>query len=272
MAGLNKLYLGTNTKMYKTIADTISFLTELKDLTSDLSRDRLELFVIPSFTSLDAAKKLVAGGEIKLGAQNMCWEDQGQFTGEISPLMLKEIGIDIIEIGHSERRHILGETDEDEMRKVTSAIRHGFTPLLCIGETLEQKNYGISDEILRIQLKIGLKELSREEAAKVWIAYEPVWAIGVNGIPADEGYAEEKHALIRQTLASMFGWETANGIPILYGGSVNNENAKLLIQKPNIDGLFIGRSAWDAKNFNSIIRSVIPLFDRKAKEKRYGGI
>ncbi len=269
MAGLDKLYLGTNTKMYKTIADTVSFLTELKSLTADIDRNQLELFVIPSFTALDAARKLVAGGEIKLGAQNMCWEEKGQYTGEISPLMLKEIGIDIIEIGHSERRHVLGETDEDEKLKVTSAIHHGFTPLLCIGETLEQKNYGISNEILSIQLKIGLSQLSKEQAAKVWIAYEPVWAIGVNGIPADEGYADEKHAFIKQTLTSMFGKECAEAIPVLYGGSVNNENAELLIRKPHIDGLFIGRSAWDAKNLNSIIRAVMPLFF--SKNNKTGG-
>lgn len=260
MARLNKLYLGTNTKMYKTIADTVNFLIELGSLTADIDRDQLELFVIPSYTSLDAARRLIPEGKVKLGAQNMCWEEQGQYTGEISPLMLKELGIEIIEIGHSERRHILGETDEDERKKVTAAVRHGFTPLLCIGETLEQKNYGISNEILSIQLRIGLSQLSREQASKLWVAYEPVWAIGVNGIPADEGYADEKHAFIKETLISLFGKETGEDIPVLYGGSVNNDNANLLIEKPNIDGLFIGRSAWDAKNFNSIIRSVMPLF------------
>ncbi len=267
MARLDKLYLGTNTKMYKTISDTITFLTELKSLTGDIDRNKLELFVIPSYTSLETAKRIVPGGKIKLGAQNMCWAEEGQFTGEISPLMLKEIGIDIIEIGHSERRHILGETDEDEKKKVTAAIQHGFTPLLCIGETLEQKNYGISNEILSIQLKVGLSQLNREQASGLWVAYEPVWAIGVNGIPADEGYADEKHAFIKQTLISMFGEETGNDIPVLYGGSVNNGNAELLIRKPNIDGLFIGRSAWDAKNFNSIIRSVLPLYLDKINKK-----
>ncbi len=271
MARLDRLYLGTNTKMYKTISDTVTFLTELRTLTEDIDRDKLELFVIPSFTALSAAKKTVPGGEIKLGAQNMAWADEGQFTGEISPLMLKEIGIDIIEIGHSERRHVLGETDEDEKKKTAAAVKHGFTPLLCIGETLEQKNYGISNEILSMQLKIGLSMLSKEQAKQLWIAYEPVWAIGVNGIPADEGYADEKHAVIKETLVTLFGEEVGRDIPVLYGGSVNNANAELLIQKPNIDGLFIGRSAWNADNFNRIIRSVLPLFydrkDRKGCEK-----
>lgn len=266
MARLDKIYLGTNTKMYKTISDTVSFLTELKALTADIDRERLELFVIPSFTALEAAQRTVTGNDIKLGAQNMSWAEEGQFTGEISPIMLKELGINIIEIGHSERRNVFGETDEEEKKKVMAAVNHGFTPLLCIGETLEQKNYGISDEILRMQLKIGLSMITKEQAAKLMIAYEPVWAIGVNGIPADEGYADEKHAVIKNTLISLFGDEIGRDIPVLYGGSVNNNNAELLIRKPNIDGLFIGRSAWNAINFNQIIRSVMPLFFQRRKK------
>lgn len=265
MKRLDKLYLGTNTKMYKTIADTVEFLKRLDDLTADISRDLLELFVIPSYTALDQARRTVKEEYIKLGAQNMCWEDEGQFTGEISPLMLKEIGINIIEIGHSERRHIMGETDDIEKKKVSTALRHGFTPLLCIGETLEQKNYKISDETLKIQLKIGLNEVSEQEARNIWIAYEPVWAIGVNGIPADEGYANEKHGIIKDTLVEMFGKEIASDIPVLYGGSVNPQNAEPLIKEESIDGLFIGRSAWQADNFYKIIQSVLPLFKLKRK-------
>ena len=226
----------------------------------------MELFVIPSFIALEAAKKTVSEKCIKIGAQNMNWADEGQFTGEISPMMLKEIGINIIEIGHSERRHVFGETDEEEKEKVSAAIKHGFTPLLCIGETLEQKSYGISDEILSIQLKVGLSKITREQAKMLWIAYEPVWAIGVNGIPADEGYADEKHAVIKKTLISLFGDEIGGDIPVLYGGSVNNSNAELLIKKSNIDGLFIGRSAWNAENFNRIIRTVLPLFAHIGKK------
>lgn len=265
MKRLDKIYLGTNTKMYKTIADTVDFLNSLGDLTADIDRNLLELFVIPSYTALHQARGIASEKLIKLGAQNMCWEDEGQFTGEISPLMLKEIGVDIIEIGHSERRHVMGETDEMEKRKVSTALRHGFTPLLCIGETIEQKNYNISDEILRIQLKIGLSDVTEEQAKKVWIAYEPVWAIGVNGIPADEGYANEKHGIIKDTLIEMFGKDIGSDIPVLYGGSVNPENAQALIKEEYIDGLFIGRSAWQAERFNGIIRSVLSLFSQKRK-------
>lgn len=263
MAKLDKLYIGTNTKMYKTIADTTMFLQQLGAATQSISRNEMELFVIPSYTALEAACKCASQSGISLGAQNMAWEDEGQFTGEISPLMLKEVGVQIAEIGHSERRHILGETDEQENKKVLCSLRHGLTPLLCIGETARQKELGISNEIMRIQLKTGLAGVAAPQAQNVWIAYEPVWAIGAAGVPASKEYAEEKHAMIRQTLVELFGTQTGGDIPILYGGSVNNQNAPQLIQMPHIDGLFIGRSAWDAENFAQIIQTVLPLFLKK---------
>ncbi len=260
---LKKLYLGTNTKMYKTIADTRTFLTELDRHTKDIGRENLELFVLPSFTTLQEAKKCVASGRIRLGAQNMGWEEEGQFSGEISPLMLKEVGAEIVMIGHSERRHVLGETDDMENRKVLCALLHGFTPLLCIGETRKEKETGISDEILRSQLKLGLRGVSGEKSKRLWIAYEPVWAIGVDGVPASKEYAQEKHGVIRACLTELFGKENGDRIPILYGGSVNPDNAPELIRMKNIDGLFIGRSAWEASRFDSMIRSVLPIWEKK---------
>ena len=254
---MNKVYLGTNTKMYKNIQETVSFLTELQRLTEDLDHSKFELFVIPSFTTLESAFKCIQNRSILLGAQNMGWEEEGQFSGEISPLMLKETGVEIVMIGHSERRHVLLETDGMENRKVLCALRNGLMPLLCIGETLEQKESGISDEVLRIQLKRGLSGVSAESCPRLRIAYEPVWAIGVNGKPASKEYAGEKHLVIRQTLNELFGRESAAKIPVLYGGSVNNDNAVDLISMPEIDGLFIGRSAWNAENFSKIIRSVL---------------
>ncbi len=260
---MNKmLYMGTNLKMYKTTKETVSYLTELDELTRDLGRTELTLFVIPSYTSLESARKCVPREGIKLGAQNMYWEDQGQFTGEISPLMIKETGAEIIEIGHSERRHVIGETDQQENKKVLAALRHGFTALLCIGETKEQKDLNISDEILSAQLKIGLSGVKKQEIGRIWIGYEPVWAIGVNGTPASAEYADEKHGVIKCVLSEMFGEDGAQ-IPVLYGGSVNPQNASELIVKQNIDGLFVGRSAWNAPEFNSLIRQVMPLYNRK---------
>jgi L-erythrulose 1-phosphate isomerase len=267
MNRLDKLYMGTNTKMYKTIYDTKNYLSRLDELTKSIDSDKLELFVIPSFTALDAAVQTTKGGKIRIGAQNMGWEDEGQFTGEVSPLMLKEIGIQIVMIGHSERRHILGETDQEEEKKVSKSSSHGFTTLLCIGETLEEKNYNLCDEVLRTQIKIGLHSITKEQAKLLWIAYEPVWSIGVNGIPADESYADERHRVIKDALIELLGQEVGSDIPVLYGGSVNYSNAELLIQMPNIDGLFIGRSAWDADNFSKIIHSVFPHFIKKKTNK-----
>ena len=257
MDEVKKKYLGTNLKMYKTIEETKVYLQRLKELTEDLPQELLELFVIPSYTTLEAARQVTEGSHVKLGAQNMCWEKEGQFTGEISPLMLKEVGVDIVEIGHSERRHTFRETDQEEGRKVRTALEYGFTPLLCVGETLEQRNFGISDETLSTQLKVALHGLDRKEASGVWVAYEPVWAIGINGKPASVEYVSARHQHMRHILTELFGEKTGNRIPILYGVSVNMENAAGLIRIPWVDGLFIGRSAWDAENFNKIIRSII---------------
>ncbi len=171
--------------------------------------------------------------------------------------MLKETGTEIVEIGHSERRHVFGETDDMENKKVLCALEHDLTPLLCIGETADQKRLGLSDEVLRTQLKAGLYQVAEDKAKTLMVAYEPVWAIGVNGIPASAEYVAEKHGVIRAALRELFGEETADEIPILYGGSVNNANATELIVLPNVDGLFIGRSAWEAENFNKIIRDCI---------------
>jgi triosephosphate isomerase len=256
-----KLYIGTNTKMYKTIADTALFLEKLQRNTADISRDHVCIFVIPSYTALEKARSIIKNDSILLGAQNVFWEDQGQFTGEISPLMLKEIGVDIVEIGHSERRHALHETDEEENLKVLAALRHGFFPLLCIGETEEQKNFGISDEILSMQIKMGFHNVPEKDIGHCMIAYEPAWAIGVSGKPATVEYAAEKHKVIREALHSLYG-DSGSLTPILYGGSVNNDNAAGFMQVDNIDGLFIGRSAWEADNFNMIIRKVLGVCNR----------
>lgn len=256
-----KIYFGTNLKMYKGNAEVVDYLSDLSDLTNTLQTDfDLELFVIPSYTTLkdavDVIKTKNAPLSITIGAQNMNAQDSGQFTGDISPLMLKELGVQLVMIGHSERRQVFKETDQEENEKVLSALKHGFTTLLCIGETLEQKNYNISDETLRTQLKIGLHGVERHQLDKLWIAYEPVWAIGVGGTPASAEYADEKQAVIKNCLVELFG-EAGKKIPVLYGGSVNPENANQLIVKPNIDGLFTGRSAWNAKPFHSLINDAL---------------
>lgn len=255
-----KLYFGSNLKMYKSSEDTLNYLKALSTLTSDISRDEMELFIIPSYTSLENASSHTNHNLIKLGAQNMCWEDEGQFTGEISPLMLKELDMDLVMIGHSERRHVFGESDREENLKVKASLRHGFTTLLCVGETAEEKAYGVSAEVLREQLKIGFHDIQASQIANIWVAYEPVWSIGVNGVPATADYAEKMHKEIKSCLIEIFG-ETAQMIPVLYGGSVNPGNADELIVQPSVDGLFVGRAAWNAENFNSLIRSAKKTFD-----------
>ena len=248
-----KLYFGSNLKMYKNIQDTVAYLQKLVENTKDISRDEIELFIIPSYTTLESATKNVDRDYVLLGAQNMCWEDQGQFTGEISPLMLKELGLDLVMIGHSERRHVFGETDAEENKKVKAALNHGFTTLLCIGETAEEKKYDLGPEVLRTQLKVGLSGVKKEDLGRVWVAYEPVWSIGVNGTPATADYAERMHKEIKNCLVELFG-EEGREIPALYGGSVNPGNAEELIVQPSIDGLFVGRAAWQADKFNDLIR------------------
>ena len=217
-------------------------------------------FSSSSYTTLESATKNVDRDYVLLGAQNMCWEDQGQFTGEISPLMLKELGLDLVMIGHSERRHVFGETDAEENKKVKAALNHGFTTLLCIGETAEEKDFRISAEVLRTQLKVGFHDVPVSQVDKIWVAYEPVWSIGVNGTPATADYAEEMHKVIKGCLREIFG-EEADKIPVLYGGSVNPGNANELIVQPSIDGLFTGRAAWDADKFDKLIRDAKATYE-----------
>lgn len=257
-----KLYFGSNLKMYKNVVQTTEYLNKLVECTKDISREEIELFIIPSYTSLESAAKSVDRNYVKLGAQNMNWEDEGQFTGEISPLMLKELGMDLVMIGHSERRHVFGETDSEENKKVQAALHHEFKVLLCIGETAEQKKYNISAEILRTQLKVGLHNVPVSRICDVWIAYEPVWSIGVNGTPATAEYAEKMHEEIKKCLVDIFG-EEGEKIPVLYGGSVNSQNANELIVQPSIDGLFVGRSAWQAEKFGCLIHDAKSSYELK---------
>lgn len=251
---MKKIYVGTNWKMHKTISEGIEYCRKLRTLASDLD-ERIQLFIIPPHTHLTTLRK-ETGERILLGAQNMHWENEGPFTGEISPVMLKEIGIDLIELGHSERRQYYNENDFDLNKKVLSALRHEILPLLCIGETSEQKEYGISEEALAIQLKIALKEVTPAQTKNLWIAYEPVWAIGAGGTEAEPDYVYKMHDFIRSVLVDLFGKEEGNSIPVLFGGSVNINNAVRYLQGRNVNGLFIGRSAWDLQKFTPILRDI----------------
>ncbi len=243
------LWIGTSWKMNKTLAQGLAFAQALAD--SDATRDpRIQRFVIPSFTSTRQVKSALADTSVKVGAQNMHWADSGAWTGEVSPEMLVDCALDLVELGHSERRAHFGETDETVGLKVEAAVRHGLTPLICIGETLEDRNANRAQEVLETQVRGALQNLSpAQHGAPILLAYEPVWAIGENGIPATSDYADARQSEIIAVAETVL----SRRIPCLYGGSVNPDNCQELISCPHIDGLFIGRSAWNVQGYLDIL-------------------
>jgi len=249
MAGMTQVWIGTSWKMNKTLAEGRIFAEGLK--AADAPEDRrIQRFVIPPFTLVREVKAMLAGTSVKVGAQNMHWADEGAWTGEVSPVMLRDCNLDIVELGHSERREHFGETDETVGLKTEAAVRHGLTPLICIGETLEQREGGRARQVLETQVRGALGRLAADQkSAPILLAYEPVWAIGVNGIPATSDYADERQKEIIDVAADVLG----RRIPCLYGGSVNPGNCEELIGCPHIDGLFIGRSAWKVEGYLDIL-------------------
>lgn len=246
---MTDFWIGTSWKMNKTLAEARSFASALA--VADAARDpRIQRFVIPPFTAIREVKAMLADTSVKVGAQNMHWADEGAWTGEVSPPMLTDCGLDIVELGHSERRKHFGETDETVGLKTEAAIRHGLIPLICIGETLDEREAGRAQEVLETQVRGALGKLSGDQkTAEILLAYEPVWAIGENGIPATSDYADARQAEIIAVAQDMLG----RRIPCLYGGSVNPGNCEELITCPHIDGLFIGRSAWKVEGYLDIL-------------------
>jgi L-erythrulose 1-phosphate isomerase len=243
-------WLGTNWKMNSLRPQTRRYTERLSEFRiGDGAGADLQLFIIPPATSISTAAEVLAGTDVYVGVQNVHWEDSGAYTGEVSVPMAAECGARIVEIGHSERRHIFGETDEQVNRKVRATLRHGLIPLVCVGERLEERQFHTTEEYIARQLKVALAEVGADEVRTVWIAYEPVWAIGVGGTPAEPEYAEAVHAHIRRTLETLYGPEATRGIPIIYGGSVDVENSCAYTKLPNVDGLFVGRAALNVENF-----------------------
>ena len=244
-----QFWIGTSWKMNKTLAEALHFARGLA--AADAARHpRIQRFVIPPFTAMREVKAMLAATSVKVGAQNMHWADAGAWTGEISPLMLRDCNLDLVELGHSERREFFNETDETVGLKTEAAIRHGLTPLICIGETLAQRQEGRADEVMAAQVRGALGKLEgAQKSAPILLAYEPVWAIGVNGIPATSDYADARQAEIIAVAQEVLG----RRIPCLYGGSVNPDNCAELVACPHIDGLFIGRSAWSVEGYLDIL-------------------
>jgi triosephosphate isomerase len=235
--------------MNKTLAEARNFATALA-AADGMGDARIQRFVIPPFTAVREVKQILADSSVKVGAQNMHWADQGAWTGEVSPVMLKDCNLDLVELGHSERREHFGETDETVGLKTEAAVRHGLTPLICIGETLAEREAGRAQEVLEMQVRGALGKLdTNQKNADILLAYEPVWAIGENGIPATSDYADARHSEIIAVAQDVLG----RPVPCLYGGSVNPDNCRELITCPHIDGLFIGRSAWNVDGYLDIL-------------------
>lgn len=249
---MTRYWVGTSWKMNKTLAEGLAFAEALAAFVPESDED-IQPFVIPSFTAVREVKAALADTRVKVGAQNMHWADSGAWTGEISPLMLKDCRLDLVEIGHSERREHFGETNATVGLKTAAAVRHGLIPLVCLGETLAERESGRADEVLAAEVLGALEGLEGDAlSAEILFAYEPVWAIGENGIPASADYADKQQALIKQVAATRLGRTP----PVLYGGSVNPGNAAELVGQPHIDGLFIGRSAWQPEGYIDILKRV----------------
>jgi triosephosphate isomerase len=239
-----------NWKMHYTAAEALALVEELK---KGITRfDDREVVVAPTFTALGAVAKALLGSPIRLAAQNCHWENQGPYTGEISPPMLKDAGCHYVIVGHSERRQYFRETDQEINRKVAALLAHGLTPILCVGETLDERQGGRTMDVLAGQLSGALSGLEAAAADRTVIAYEPVWAIGT-GHTATTEQAQEAHAFIRERLAGRFNKSVANQIRILYGGSVKPDNVDALMAMPDIDGVLVGGASLKAASFIRIV-------------------
>jgi triosephosphate isomerase (TIM) len=248
---MRKKLIAANWKMYKTPEQTRVFFSDFLPLVKGHNRD--EIVVCPPSLNVPQALQSAAGSNVTIGVQNMFWEKEGAYTGEISAPMIVGVGCTHVIIGHSERRQYFGETDDTVNKKLKAALDAGLTPIVCVGEVLEEREAGITDDVLRRQCTIGFRGISGERAAKLVIAYEPVWAIGT-GKTATPQIAAEAHLTIRSEASKAFGKEFANNMRILYGGSVKPDNAKALMSETEIDGALVGGASLDPKSFAAIVK------------------
>lgn len=245
---MRKPIIAGNWKMHKTIAEALEFVNEVKDR---VNNDKVEAVICAPFTLLKDLKQATKGTNIKIGAQNMHFEEKGDFTGEISPLMLKELDMDYVVIGHSERRQYFNETDETVNKKVLKALEVGIDPILCVGETLEEREAGNTKDVCKVQVEKALENVSKEDLAKVVIAYEPVWAIGTGKTATSED-ANDVIAYIREVVANLYG-ELANEVRIQYGGSVKPSNVAEIMNQSDIDGALVGGASLEANDYVELV-------------------
>ena len=248
---MRKKLIAANWKMYKTPAETQAFFHHFLPLVANHNRD--EITVCPPFVDLHVANESTKGSQVAIGGQDVHWEKEGAFTGEISTTMLLALGCTHVIIGHSERRQYFGETDDTVNRKLKAALEAGLTPIVCVGEVLEEREAKLTDDVLRRQCLRAFHSISAKKAGKLVIAYEPVWAIGT-GKTATPELAADAHRLIRGEAAKAFGRDFADRMRILYGGSVNPENATNLMAEEEIDGALVGGASLDPKSFAAIAK------------------
>jgi triosephosphate isomerase len=243
-----------NWKMHKTVKEAIELATGIRRELFD--SNKADIVICPPFTALDSVYEVVMETPISLGAQDVFWEEEGAYTGEVSALMLKDTGCKYVIIGHSERRKYLSETNQMINRKIKSAINAGLTPIVCVGETLDEREAGKSLEVVSTQLKEGLEGLAQADVSKIVIAYEPVWAIGT-GRTAKPHQAQEVQRFIRDWIKKNFPSSSVSNIRILYGGSVKPENIADLVSQEDIDGALVGGASLEVSSFVSIVRNSI---------------
>lgn len=247
---MRKAIIAGNWKMNKTPDEARALVEELIPLVADAE---CEVVVCPPFVDLCPVSKAIKGTNIHLGAQNIHWAKSGAFTGEISADMLKKFGVEYAIVGHSERRQYFGETDATVNMRAKAALENGITPIICVGESLEQRERGETDEFVASQVRGALEGISADDASRVVIAYEPIWAIGT-GRTATAEMAEETITVIRKTLRSIFGNDAAETVRIQYGGSMNPQNAASLMAMENIDGGLIGGASLKAEDFSKVVK------------------
>jgi triosephosphate isomerase len=248
---MRKKVIAANWKMYKTPDQTRDFFRDFLPLVAGHDRD--EIVVCPPFIDIPTAVEATKGSNVAVGAQDLHWEKEGAYTGEISTGMLLSVGVTHVIIGHSERRQYFGETDDVVNLKLKAALEAGLTPITCVGEVLEEREANLTEDVLRRQCLRAFHAISAKKAAKLVIAYEPVWAIGT-GKTATPQLAADAHVLIRAEAAKAFGQEHADNLRILYGGSVKPENAKALMAEAEIDGALVGGASLDPKSFAAIVK------------------
>ena len=249
---MRNIVIAGNWKMNNDLAQSEKLIVELKNLLQN-EKPNCDVIVCPPYTSLSEASKLLKGSQIKLGAQNMHFEENGAFTGEVSASMLKSVGCEYVILGHSERRHIFSESNEMINKKIKKALSAGLKPIFCVGELLEERESGTTNDVVKKQILKGLAEISADDMKNIIIAYEPVWAIGT-GKTASPAQAQEVHEFIRDLIEITYSLEVANDLVIQYGGSVKPDNAKELISQKDIDGALVGGACLKADSFVGIIK------------------